>query len=184
MRVLVVMVLVAGMIGAWGVGLSLRLYGNHRGPGTIEGPAIDAAVVGERQRTRKRAASRIHSGPTREILFGDLHVHSNFSTDAFLLTLPLMGGVQGAHPIADACDFARYCSALDFWSINDHAEASTPLQAGARPGDRLDPPAATPWRAIRRGSGRGGLPRLGVEPGGAHESAGPLRPQERDASWA
>jgi len=33
---------------------------------------------------------------------------------------------EGAHPVSDACDYARFCSSLDFWSINDHAEASSP----------------------------------------------------------
>ncbi len=97
-----------------------------RGAGDIEGAARPPAVI--TQRGERQRAARIDLGiPNRgkQILFGDLHVHSTFSIDAFMYALPVFNG-EGAHPPADACDFARYCSGLDFFSINDHAEGLSP----------------------------------------------------------
>jgi hypothetical protein len=96
--------------------------GELENAGEIEGlqpvPAAEIAA-----RTEREAA--LNPEAAKQILFGDLHVHTTYSTDAFLMSLPLMQG-EGPNPIAAACDYARYCAALDFWSITDHSEGLTP----------------------------------------------------------
>ena len=121
----------AGLATLMGVALAFALAcGEHQGPGTIEGAALPAEVVASRaaaqaETARSLAERSFSATPARQVLFGDLHVHTTFSADAFMMGLPIQQG-EGTHPIADACDFARYCSAVDFWSITDHAEALTP----------------------------------------------------------
>jgi len=99
--------------------------GNVWGPGEIVERPRNAAVDTRRSDEQRAAASWAGIADPKQILFGDLHVHTTLSTDAFMMALPMSGG-DGAHPVADACDFARFCSAIDFWSINDHALAITP----------------------------------------------------------
>jgi len=111
-------------------GLYAGLYGEPLHAGTPTAPSVPPEIVEAREQTRREAARAVapDRGPgpdAKQVLFGDLHVHTTFSNDTFVTSLPLLGG-GGVHPVADACDFARYCSALDFWSINDHAESLTP----------------------------------------------------------
>jgi hypothetical protein len=103
--------------------------GQHEGPGAITAQRLPDTVVAARAQRETQAVERLAPDPAtrpeKQILFGDLHVHTTFSPDAFMRSLPMLAG-EGAHPPADACDFARYCSELDFWSINDHAEGISP----------------------------------------------------------
>ncbi|MBW2273489.1 MAG: DUF3604 domain-containing protein [Deltaproteobacteria bacterium] len=97
----------------------------------ITGDPKPRAVVEAGARRQRDARSQLPEAgdaaasapsPSKQILFGDLHVHTSFSWDGFLFSLPLVGG-EGAHPPNDACDFARHCANLDFYALTDHAES-------------------------------------------------------------
>ena len=119
-----VLVLLFGAAAVWWVGARNGWLGHERDAGPITGKAIPAEVIDARSQAVAAAAP---AGDASQILFGDLHVHTTYSTDAFLWSLPMLGG-EGVFPVGDACDFARYCSGLDFWAITDHAESGTPYR--------------------------------------------------------
>ena len=107
-------------IGIYALGVQFNWYGELEGRGDlIEKPYPSQLLLEKKQKQLK-----VNPSP-KQILFGDTHVHSTYSTDAFLWSLPILNG-EGPHPISDACDYARFCSALDFWVTTDHAEASSP----------------------------------------------------------
>ena len=128
------------------VGVFFNWFGVYQGTGeVIELNKISSSFIEEGEVSQKPSA--------KKILFGDLHVHTTFSFDALLLNLPIANG-EGTHPVADACNFARFCSNLDFFAITDHAEWLTKrewkdsldsIQNCARVSDNLDEPPLVPF---------------------------------------
>ena len=83
-------------------------------------------VIDERLTAQTNAADKLKVPTPKQIVFGDTHVHTTYSTDAYLISLPINRSYrEGGYPADDACDFARYCSALDFYVLTDHAESFT-----------------------------------------------------------
>ncbi len=95
----VLMVIIVYMAG-------VGLFARQQHAGTPEARAVSAGFVAEKEEAMREAALDVGVARPKQILFGDLHVHTTFSPDAFTFSLPIVQG-EGAHPPADACDFAR-----------------------------------------------------------------------------
>lgn len=111
--------------------LSAGCRGREEAAGTPSSARVPPPAVAARAAEQAHAAAELVNGTwtqvasDRQILFGDLHVHSRFSGDALWRSLPFVTG-DGVGTPADACDFARFCSGLDFWALTDHAETLSP----------------------------------------------------------
>ncbi|MGI9295467.1 MAG: DUF3604 domain-containing protein, partial [Pseudomonadales bacterium] len=132
LKIVLGLVAVICVAGVFVLSIGLGYWGEPQGPGHINTVALPATAVAARKLHQDQAQSQLavaagvaEQQTAKQILFGDLHVHTSYSMDAYMFGLPMMNG-NGVTPPADACDYARYCSALDFWSINDHAEALSP----------------------------------------------------------
>lgn len=121
-RMLAGVVFAAGFVWLW-----FDRTAQPETPGSITPQAMPADAIAARTAAQAAAdkALKPSSEHADQILFGDLHVHTTYSVDAFAWSMPVMHG-EGVHPPAEACDYARYCSALDFWASTEHGESLTP----------------------------------------------------------
>ena len=103
-----------------------KFSGDPFSPTKVTKASLPQAMVTARAERQKAAAASLSMPQDKVILFGDTHVHSTYSLDAFQWSLPIMHGAEGAFPPADACDYARFVSQLDFYFLTDHAEGYTP----------------------------------------------------------
>ncbi len=104
--------------------ISEGLLGTYENNKPINTNTLPDFISAEKNKALVEAKDKLSINNEKVILFGDLHVHTTYSSDAFLLSLPMLSG-EGSMPPSDACDFARFCSSLDFYANTDHAEDLT-----------------------------------------------------------
>jgi hypothetical protein len=73
-------------------GIAFDWYGELENNGQIEARSISAEIRAQQDRIQIEAAKELGIAGPSQILFGDLHVHTTFSSDAFRMSLPMVQG--------------------------------------------------------------------------------------------
>ena len=63
-----------------------KQLGSLEGPGKITGKAVPQSVIEDRIQEVDQAKAKLTVETDKQILFGDLHVHTTYSTDCLLYT--------------------------------------------------------------------------------------------------
>jgi len=71
-----------------------------------------------------RAGDRSEPEESSYVYWGDNHVHTRFSPDA-LAAMAFARELESTRDVYNACEFARFCSGLDFFVSAEHAEFQT-----------------------------------------------------------
>jgi hypothetical protein len=76
-------------------GIVFDWYGELEESGRIETRPASAEIRSQRDMVQFEAAMELGIASPKQILFGDLHVHTTFSSDAFRMSLPMVQGDGG-----------------------------------------------------------------------------------------
>ena len=72
------------------------IFSENLGPGEIFGKVNTQDFVIDKIARQEVAGMELNISNPKQILFGDTHVHTTYSTDAFLWSLPILNG-EGPH---------------------------------------------------------------------------------------
>ena len=72
------------VIGVYVAGVYMNLYGELEEPGVSVNSELPKSLL------QNKLIAQKPFGKTKQILFGDTHVHTTYSTDAFFWSLPIM----------------------------------------------------------------------------------------------
>ena len=95
-------------------------------PAQVSQAEVPKSAVEKKRVLQDELAGLSAARQTKQILFGDMHVHTSMSIDGVATNImSLTAGDAISNNAGMACDVARFCSSLDFWGLTDHAESYT-----------------------------------------------------------